>query len=176
MKRAWCAGVIAASLSAVLGAAQQPATGAHASPQQPGAAASAGTATITGCVERADQLMTGGANTLATSIDSLDFVLIRAKVSGSEPSAPVGTAGSGGVPGAAGTSARPDDRIGEMFRLDGETAMLNPHVGHQVEVVGTRSGANPAPDAGVSPSAPTLATAPTVRVESVKMIAETCPK
>lgn len=172
MRRMWCAGVMAASLSAALGAAQQPAPGAAgtAAPSSPE------TVTMTGCVERADQLMTGGANTLATSIDSLDFVLIRAKVSGAEPSVPVGTAGAGGVPGAAGSSARPDDRIGDMFRLDGETTMLNPHVGHQVEVVGTRTGSNPAPDARVSSSAPTLATAPTVRVESVKMIAETCPK
>lgn len=169
MRRMWCAGVMAAALSAALGAAQHPAPGA----QPTAAAPSPGAVTMTGCVERADQLMTGGANTLATSIDSLDFVLIRAKVSGAEPSAPVGTAGSGGVPGA---SARPDDRIGEMFRLDGETAMLNPHVGHQVEVVGTRTGANPARDPRASASTPTLATAPTVRVESVKMIAETCPK
>ena len=173
MKRAWCAGVLVAALSAAIVAAQQPA-GAQGTTASP----SSGAVVMTGCVERADQLMTGGANTLATSIDSLDFVLIRAKQSGAEPSAAVGTAGSlAAGAGASGAAARPEDRVGPMFRLDGETAMLNPHVGHQVEIVGTRSAApTSGSDARANASAPSLATAPVLRVESVKMIAETCPR
>lgn len=130
--------------------------------------------TITGCVERADQLMSGGANTLGTTVDSLDFVLIRAHVAGEQPAA---TGTSGATAAERGSSER---QVAPMYRLDGSAEMLNPHVGHRVEVKGARSEAAPAAGASAAPGGaaarepPSLATAPLLRVQSVTMVSETC--
>ncbi len=142
--------------------------------------------TYTGCVERAEQLMTGGANTLGTSLDAMSFVLMRAEEV--TPGA-VGTAGSRGDgqqpgpradastgPGATApsTAASPQSPVGPIVRLDGDDSLLNPHVGHEVEVTGAIRG-----DAAPStprPAGPSLATAPTLRVQSIRMIGETCPR
>jgi hypothetical protein len=64
-----------------------------------------------------------------------------------------------------------------MYRLDGEMESMNPHVGHHVEITGTRvasgTGATPPSSNAVNPSA---ANAPIVKVESVKMLSETCAR
>src|SRR5437763_13900458 len=71
--------------------------------------------TITGCVERADQVAAPG--TLGTTTDSLHFVLINI------PAPAVGTSGS-----------KPSARsMHKGYRLDGDAEKLNPHVGHKVE-------------------------------------------
>ena len=163
--------VTAFTCTCAAGVAAQSAS--SASPQ--GKGSSDATVRVTGCIERADQVMPLGGAALGTTVDSLEFVLIRAQVAGSEPSAatpaPTGTAG---VAGAAATS-KPDDP-GQMYRLDGATALLNPQVGHRVEISGSRDTTSTSADARVDATNPTAATAPLLRVSSVKMIAETCPK
>ena len=121
--------------------------------------------TVTGCVERADQVAPTG--TLGTTVDSLDFVLIA---SNDNPSpAATGTAGtSGSTPGEPTTPA-----AGPMYKLDAETGKLNPHVGHKVEVSGTLE---KAADVSGSPATDPLAAARTLKVDSVKMLAATCPR
>jgi hypothetical protein len=111
--------------------------------------------TVTGCVERADQ-MAGSAAT--TTVDSLAFVLIKASAD-----KPTGTSGT-----APADATAASDR---MYRLDGKQDELNPHVGHKVEVSGTVAEAPTAP-AGATSST----NAPRLRVESIKMIDATCPR
>lgn len=108
--------------------------------------------TITGCVERADQMSSAGASTLGTTVDSLSFVLVDMP--------PSGTAGTSGVKGSASTD--------KGYRLDADVAKLTPHVGHKVEISGYVD--EPAATNGAANSV----NGPKVKVESIKMIAETC--
>jgi hypothetical protein len=111
--------------------------------------------TISGCVERADQVPP--ATTPATTVDSLSFVLLNA--------APQ-TAGTSGTSGA----ARSDASMDKGYRLDGEVSKLNPHVGHKVEIAGTV--VEPATTNGAASSA----NGPKVKVDSIKMLSETCAR
>ena len=110
--------------------------------------------TVTGCVERADQM---AGNTATTTVDSLSYVLIKA-----QPEKPTGTAGV-----AADRNAAPD----RLYRLDGKQEELNPHVGHKVEVTGTVA------EVATAPAGATSSTnAPRLKVEAVKMLEPTCPR
>jgi hypothetical protein len=61
-----------------------------------------------------------------------------------------------------------------MYRLDAEAAKLNPHVGHKVEVTGALDApATPAPAIADPPSAEH---APRLKVDTVKMLSETCAR
>jgi hypothetical protein len=129
---------------------------------------------MTGCVERADQLVPAGGNATGTTVDSLDFVLTHAQVSDSpHPSSPgaIGTSGtrSGGAVG--------DNGIGAMYKLDGEIDTINPHVGHRVEITGTRepsgTGARPPSSTAINPSA---ANVPAIKVVSLRLLSETCAR
>jgi len=108
--------------------------------------------TITGCVERADQMSSAGASSLGTTVDSLSFVLVDMPASGA--------AGTSGVKGSSSTD--------KGYRLDADAAKLNPHVGHKVEISGYVD--EPAATNGAANSV----NGPKVKVESIKMIAETC--
>jgi hypothetical protein len=126
--------------------------------------------TVTGCIERADQLSASG-SAIGTTVDSLDFVLIKADAqsgssSASRQPAPTGTSGTSGAASAS---------VGPMYRLDAEVEELNRHVGHRVEIVGTRD-ANAAAAVQADTANPHPSTAPRLRVESVKMLSESCPR
>lgn len=119
--------------------------------------------TVTGCVERADQVTPTG-STLGTTVDSLDFVLLKAK-DGQAASSPAGTSGSTATEAAAPPAA-------PMFRLNGAVGTLNAHVGHKVEITGeTSNRARTTVAPGQSG-----AEAPTLKVDSIKMIAPTCAR
>ena len=129
---------------------------------------------MTGCVERADQLIPAGGTPVASTVDSLDFVLTHAELADNPhrvTPAPTGTSG------AAGRAAPKDNGIGSMYKLDGRVDTLNPHVGHHVEITGMREAsateATPPSANAVNPSA---ANAPVIKVESVKMLGETCAR
>ena len=125
-----------------------------ATPQQQTSTTTPEKITITGCVERADQMASAGASTLGTTVDSLSFVLVDMPASG--------TAGTSGVKG--NSSASTD----KGYRLDADAAKLNPHVGHKVEISGYVN--EPAATNGAASSV----NGPKVKVETIKMIAETC--
>ena len=110
-----------------------------------------GPSKVVGCVERADQVMPA---TAGTTVDSLSFVLINPPQS------------TGGTPG---TPSGSTERT-VTFRLDGDVNALNPHVGHKVEVTGVVQPAA-ATDAS-DPASP--ANAPTLKVETITLVAETC--
>jgi hypothetical protein len=119
--------------------------------------------TLTGCIERADQLTPAG--TSAETADSQSFVLMKAGAAGASASEPAGAVGTSGA-------------IGPMYRLVGKASDLNTHVGHKVEVTGTREASDAANAAAQAANAsnPSASKAPRVRVESVRMLAETCPR
>ncbi len=116
-----------------------------------------GEITITGCVERADQV--SAAVTAGTTVDSLSFVLIKATK---------GTAADAQVTGTSGTQAGTEKD--STYRLDAEVSTLNPHVGHKVEVTGTLVEALDSTVKSADPSAG----APRLKVDRVKMLSETC--
>jgi hypothetical protein len=80
-------------------------------------------------------------------------VLDRAMAS---PSSSTGTSGSTSTPTAS------------SYRLNGDDAKLTPHVGHKVEISGTLD------KAGSSSASSSASTSPTLKVDSVKMVAATC--
>ena len=123
-----------------------------ATPQQQASTKAPEKITVTGCVERADEMASSGASTLGTTVDSLSFVLVNIP--------PSGTAGTAGVKGNAAAD--------KGYRLDADVAKLNPHVGHKVEITGYVD--EPAATNGAANSV----NGPKVKVETIKMIAETC--
>jgi len=129
---------------------------------------------MTGCVERADQVSQAGGGPVASTADSLDFVLTHAELADSpHPVAPAPTGTSGTATG----SASKGNGIGSMYKLDVRIDAINPHVGHHVEITGTRE---PSATEATPPSAnavnPSAANAPVIKVESMKMLAETCAR
>ena len=174
MHRALLGIVCATGLSAAL-AAQAPGQGTSQAPKPAGSSNSAPSTSavvMRGCVERADQLIPAGGAPSATTADSLEFVLTHAELADSPhpvTPAPTGTAGAAG--------AMKDNGIGTMYKLDGRLDTLNPHVGQHVEITGTRE---PSATEAKPPSAnavnPSAANAPVVKVESVRMLAETCAR
>jgi hypothetical protein len=119
--------------------------------------------TVTGCVERADQMSAAG--TAGTTVDSLSFLLTHA-ATGTADSHPAGTTG---------TSAK--SLSGTMYRLDADMSKLNPHVGHKVEITGTLAAAAPmSKTTDDTDPAAAAANAPKLKVERVKMVSETCAR
>src|SRR4051812_36368291 len=82
-----------------------------------------GEITVTGCVERADQVATS--TTAAATVDSLTFMLIHAQKGTAAETQPTGTSGT------------KEAAKGSSYRLDADVSTLNPHVGHKVELTGT---------------------------------------
>ena len=117
-----------------------------------------GEVTLTGCVERADQMNAAG--TAGTTVDSLSFVLIHA------------TKGTAADLRTAGTSGTKPDPKGSVYRLDADISKLNPHVGHKIEVTGTLDAATAASSADPS----SVEAAPRLKVDGVKMVSETCDR
>jgi hypothetical protein len=114
--------------------------------------------TVSGCVERADQVTP---NDTTTTVDSLSFVLIK-------PMADKATGTAGTV--TADAARANTDTDPRLYRLDGTVDQLNSHVGQKVEIVGT-VGTPTEPKGTISP-----ANVPRLKVESVKMLSATCPR
>jgi hypothetical protein len=74
--------------------------------------------------------------------------------------------------GAVGTTGTTKPAV--KYQLDVDDAKVTPHVGHKVEVTGT---VQDQPSTATPPSgaAPSSASAPKLKVDSVKMVAATCP-
>jgi len=116
--------------------------------------------TVTGCVERADQV--AGSTTAAATVDSLTFMLIHAQrgsAAGAQPTA---------------TSGVKDAGKDGSYRLDAAVSTLNPHVGHKVEVTGTLEPPAAPSASNVEPTSPS--NAPRLKVAHVKLLSETCAR
>jgi len=130
---------------------------------------------LTGCIERADQLM-GNGSTIGTSVDSMDLVLMKALP------APEGQTANAGANARPTSTSGGSNGVGTMYRLSADAVKANSHVGHQVEVSGVIQTAGPGVARGVPAAAsadksnPSAADAPMLKVESLRMISDTCPK
>ena len=125
---------------------QQPAPAARQAPEK---------VTISGCIQNAPA---AGAEAAAAP----KFVLAKGKmVSGAAGSA-VGTSGT--------TAAARE------YRLEGEDKTLSPHLNHQVEITGTVQSSSASATGAANAAPSTAAAGPTLKVDSVKMIAATCPQ
>ena len=124
---------------------QQPTTRA-----EPPATTQAAKVMIAGCIQTASPAAPAAGATAAAAPAKFD--LANAKV---VSSGPVGT--TGGAP----TAMR--------YRLEGDEKTISSHLNQQVEITGTVS---PATATG---TAATTSAAPMMKVESLKMLAATCP-
>jgi hypothetical protein len=156
-KKIWsaaCGAIMAGAVGVVF--AQAPTSSASQSPST-----SADTVTVTGCVARADQSPTGtsGSTSTPATTPEAKFILTNAALSPS-------TSGATGTSGSA-TSAT---SIASEYKLDASDAKLSTHVGHKVEITGTVQ------QPSMSEQKPTASAAnsPTLKVDTVKMVASTC--
>jgi hypothetical protein len=160
MKKFW-SGFVAASFVATVGlsAQQAPPTTPPAAPggaQQPAPSAQASqskTVTLSGCIQNAPAAAaTATAGGASASASAAPKFVLSTKAGGA--------AGAGAAVGTSGTATR--------YQLDGEEKAISPHLNHQVEITGTLQPAGAAAAAGATGAGPTL------KVDSVKMVAATC--
>ena len=118
---------------------------------------SANKVTVTGCIQRAAaEAPTATSGTSGAAIPDTQFVLANA-TAGTSP------AGTSGTSSSAMTTA-------PRYRLDDDAvSKITPHVGHKVEVTGTVDSSSRSTGA-----TSTGASAPKLKVESIKMMAATC--
>jgi hypothetical protein len=143
--------VLAMTLAVALNNVAAQSSGASASPK----------ITVTGCVQQVPPSPVGTTGTPAAA--DIRFELTNA------------------LPGADGTS--PADLISsasttsmaDTYRLDGEDAQLTPHLTHKVEITGTLEARETSPPSGSASRGGAVATAPKIKVQSVKMISTVCP-
>jgi hypothetical protein len=121
-----------------------------------------GTITLTGCVDRADEHT--DAATTGTTVDSLSFVLTHASRDGEAAAS---------RPASAATKEATAEK-GSIYRLDGAIVTLNPQVGHKVQVTGALEEATAGTSGSTDPAS--AANASRLKVESVKMLSETCAR
>jgi len=152
-----CAAIVLGVTAAAL--AQNPPS---SSPSQPPSASGGAdkAITVTGCVQQAKSAPTGttGSTSPSASANETKFVLTNAAISPSGS-----TAGTAGSPSST--------AVASEYRLDADDAKLTSHVGHKVEITGTID----QPSRATQPPAASAANAPKLKVDSVKMIAATCP-
>ena len=111
--------------------------------------------TVTGCVQRADTAApTGTSGSTSAASSAPKFILENAKSGSSSSSSTAGTSGSA------------SSATASSYKLDADDAKLTPHVGHKVEISGTVESASSAASSSMA--------SPTLKVDSVKMIASTC--
>jgi len=163
MKNFW-SGLVAASFVATVGlsAQQTPPTTPPAAPggaQQPAPSAQSSqskTVTLSGCIQNAPAAAaTATAGGASASASAAPKFVLSTKAGGA--------AGAGAAVGTSGTSGAP-----ARYQLEGEEKAISPHLNHQVEITGTLQPAGAAAAAGATGAGPTL------KVDSVKMVAATC--
>src|ERR1051326_1508149 len=72
------------------------------------------------------------------------------------------------------STTKPNAEAGSTYRLDGATATLNPHVVHKVQVTGAIEASTAGTSGSTDPAS--AANAPRLKVESIKMLSETCAR
>jgi hypothetical protein len=79
------------------------------------------------------------------------------------------------------SSARPGrDAVGTAgstattYQLQGDATTLSPHLNHQVEITGTVQNSSASATGAANAAPGSTAAGPTLRVDSVKMLTETC--
>jgi hypothetical protein len=120
---------------------------------------------VSGCVQRAtSESPTGTSGSPTAAIPDTQFVLANASAASS-------TTGTSGTPSSSSMTIAP------RYRLDdADQTKIAPHVGHKVEISGTIDAASHATSPTATAGATsTAAPAPKLKVDSLKMLASTCP-
>ena len=143
-------GIVTCVAMAIVASVGLAAQDASRSTETRGTPASPNSISVTGCVQKAEQNVSGGAGA-ATADTSPRFVLTNVMRSG--------------VPSATGTSGGSRAASGPTYPVDADESRLAPHIGHQVEINGTFQNSNPAPG---------VAGAPKLKVDSLRMLASSC--
>ena len=184
MMRQWSSVFVAAlfATTAVLGAqgnqspANAPPADAAAPPgiqkpaSPPSAQAKGNTVTLSGCIQDTPMIAVlaadaanpgrGAEANAAAAASTKTYFLNNAKMA----------ADAGRERPTVGTSGL----VATGYRLDGDNALITPHLNHQVSIVGTVQSSNASP-AGAANAAPrSTASGPTLKVESVTMVAAKC--
>jgi hypothetical protein len=181
MSKFW-SGVVAASFVATVGlSGQEPVaprgevgtSGAQA-PASQSSSGQSKSITVSGCIQNAPSATAtatapagagaaGAGGATASASSGAKFVLAM------KPAA-----GAGGAVGTAGAAAT-------QYQLDGEEKTISTHLNHQVEITGTLQssassggGAAAGGAAGAGERSSAASASPTLKVESVKMVAATC--
>jgi len=164
--RLWSGTCAAITLGLVAGlAAQNPPT---TPPSQTSTRDSASkNITVTGCLQKAPSGATGTTGSSTSSTSSRSSSMTDAKF--------VLTSASAGATGTSGTTS--STAVASEYRLDADDAKLTPHVGHKVEITGTvdQTTSATSPSQPPTASASSAANSPKLKVDSVKMVAATCP-
>jgi hypothetical protein len=144
------------------------------------------TITVSGCVQRASE--TGATGTTGTSGSTATFELTNAAIAGGAMGTASGSAsgsgtgtgtgsGTGSATEATGTSGA--SAAAKTYRLVATDTQLSAHLNHKVQVTGTIEEASMGGTGTTSEATGTTgsarAAAPTLKVESVKMVSATCP-
>jgi hypothetical protein len=126
----------------------------------PSASAAANSVVVQGCIQPSVNTVSATPDAVGTSGRSVStataFILTDAMK-------PTGTSGSSATPSA----------VEPTYQLSVEDSKLIPHVGHVVEITGTLVSPDPSSSTAAA-SAKGAPAAPTLKVENVKMIKETC--
>jgi hypothetical protein len=198
MRNVWIGSVAAMALACTAALGAQ-ATASPASSNQTGQ----NTITVTGCLKPADAMggatgtsgtATPGTSSTAGAGGSDRFMLANATTGAAPRTGTAETPATGTTPGTprTGTASSSMNASSSSYVLEGNASQLRPHLNHQVEITGrldssastgstARPGtATPTTAGGTTPSPATgseahPSAAKTLRVESVKMIAATCP-
>ena len=169
-KTLWTGTFAAIPIALIVGlAAQQPPS---SSASQPSSERAANKVTISGCIQRSEQAPTGTTGA-PSSMSESKFILTNAMPSSSSSTSSTGTSG---MPSSSTSTA-------SSYRLDADESKLSAHVGHKVEITGQVESASMSgsPSSGATGAGATGATSgssstsPKLKVDSVKMIAATCP-
>ena len=174
MMRQWL-GAFAAVLAttAVLGAQQDkpantppadanaPAGVQRTAPAPAAQTKAANTVTFTGCIEDAPMVTAAVVAPASAPSATKMYYLNNAKMA---PDAGAARSSAVGTTGAAATG----------YRLDGDTALISPHLNHQVRIVGTVQSSNASPTGAANAAPGSTAAGPTLKVESVTMVAAKC--
>jgi len=115
--------------------------------------------TVSGCIQRATESPTGTSGTTGATRGTSEtkFLLTSAAM-------PTGTTSTAETP--------PSTAVASEYRLDADDAKLTPHVGHKVEISGVIQ--EPTSTTPTQPAA-SAANAPKLKVDTVRMVASTCP-
>ena len=159
MKRIFLTSAFAVLVCASL-AAQAPQSTTPSAAAPPAAPAAAGAVVVQGCIQPSVNAVSATPDAVGTTGRSVStataFILTEAMK-------PTGTTGSSAAPSA----------VEPTYQLSVEDSKLIPHVGHMVEITGKLVSPDPstATNAASAKGAPA---APTLKVENVKMIKESC--
>jgi hypothetical protein len=118
------------------------------------------TVTISGCIQDVPMTTAGAAATPsvagATKNYYLNNAMMAADAGRDRPA--VGTAGL----------------TASGYRLEGDTALITPHLNHQVRITGTVQSSNASPTGAANAAPGSTAAGPTLKVESVTMVSAKC--